>query len=244
MYRPPSDYWTLSSKPQKCLSQTIHLLIAGIVNTITDFLVVLLSIPPVWGLRLPLRQQITLVFLFGAGFIATFAGCARIVYTYRLTTSYDQTWMKFPVWISSSVELYLGVVGDLNSYYDFSNTKQICASVPPTRKFFSRYNPKLLGSSIIYGSKSTAINRSKNTDITNPNQGGILEMERMAYANPNPQPHEAKKSEVARRMEAVDSSYNFPDLIRVGTADSSTSDGTDGAYNIQRGDSDDELVVG
>ena len=66
----------------------------------------------------------------------------------------------------------------------------------------------------------------------------------MTYADPNPQPHEAKKSEVGRRVEGKDSSHNVLNLGRAGTADSSTSDSTDGMYNIQRGGSDDELVVG
>jgi hypothetical protein len=152
--------------------------------------------------------------------------------------------MKFPVWISSSVELYLGAVSNLNSYNDLPNTKQICTSLPPTKTFFSRYIPKLLGSSIIHESKTTATNTKKGTHISNPNQGEILEMGGMTCTDPNPQPHEAKKSEVARRVEGMDSSHNVLNLGRVGTANSRTSDSMDGTYNIQRGESDDELVVG
>ena len=254
--RRPSDYWTLSFEPQKCLSQTTNLLVAGIINTVTDFLVVILPIPPVWGLRLPLRQQIILVLLFGAGFMVTIAGCVRTVQTYRVSISYDQTWMAFPVWISSSVELYVGVVSYFNSCNDSSNNrKQICASVPPTKKFFSRYIPKLLGSSILSRSKTAASHPSKGTHTSNPNnshQREDLEL-RITHAGPNLQPHEAKTSEDSLGAEAIantlnsdgtQSGYIFENLERVGTARSSRSGGIDGIYNAERGESDDELVIG
>jgi hypothetical protein len=251
--RRPSDYWTLSFEPQKCLSQTTNLLVAGIINTFTDFLVVILPIPLVWGLRLPRRQQIILVLLFGAGFMVTIAGCVRTVHTYRVSISYDQTWMAFPVWISSSVELYVGVVSYLNSCNDFSDSrKQIGASVPPTRKFFSRYIPKLLGSSILSQSRTAASHPSKGTHKSNPNyshQGEDLELG-ITHAGPNLQPHEAKSSEDSLRVEALanaldfestHSSYAVENMERVGTAKSCRSDGTDGIYDTQRGESDDEL---
>lgn len=106
----PSDYWTLSATPQKCINETAHLLAGGIINTITDFLVVMLPIPTVLALKLPTRQRIVLIFLFGAGFAVCIAGSFRVYYTYCLNTSYDKTWAAYPVWISGTIELYLGVV--------------------------------------------------------------------------------------------------------------------------------------
>lgn len=54
IYRPPQDYWKVTLEPQpNCIDQSSTLLLAGIVNTLTDFLAVLLpirtvvrSIPP------------------------------------------------------------------------------------------------------------------------------------------------------------------------------------------------------
>jgi hypothetical protein len=49
--------------------------------------------------------------LFGAGFVVCFAGVARTVYMYRVTDGYyDVTWEAFPCWLSTAVELYIGVV--------------------------------------------------------------------------------------------------------------------------------------
>lgn len=108
--RPISLYWTLSLTPQNCISEPFYLLVCGIINTITDFLVVILPIPTVWGLMLPSREHAILMVLFGAGFIVCAAGIIRTVYTYRVTVSNDRTWMAFPVWLSSDIELYLGIV--------------------------------------------------------------------------------------------------------------------------------------
>ena len=115
--RPLSNYWTLSYQPQHCLSETNILLSGGILNTMTDLLLVILPIPIVWGLKLPTRQQVIVVMLFGAGFLVTIAGIVRSIYTYKLTTTFDKTWNGYPVWLASSVELYVGIVCRLRTPY-------------------------------------------------------------------------------------------------------------------------------
>jgi hypothetical protein len=127
---PMSAWWTLSFTPQHCINEKIHLLIQGILNIIFDFLAVLIPIPVVMKLNLPIRQRIIVSMLFGAGFVVCLAGVVRTVYMYRVTDGYyDVTWDAFPVWLSTAVELYIGIV---------------CTSIPPTKPFFTRYLPKLL----------------------------------------------------------------------------------------------------
>jgi uncharacterized membrane protein YidH (DUF202 family) len=109
--RRPSDYWTLSFKSQPdCIPESKNLLAAGILNTVTDLVVVVLPIPTVWRLKLPVQQQGILILLFGAGFLVTCAGAVRSYYLYKVTTTWDKTWEGFPVWLASSVELYVGIV--------------------------------------------------------------------------------------------------------------------------------------
>lgn len=107
----PSLYWTLSFAPQpQCISETKMLLAAGIVNTVTDAVVVILPIPTVWSVKIPVQQQIVLVLLFAAGFFITLVGAVRTYYMYKVNSTYDKTWLAFPVWLTSSVELYVGIV--------------------------------------------------------------------------------------------------------------------------------------
>jgi hypothetical protein len=142
-----SDYWTLSFDPQQCINETAHLLAGGIINTLTDFCVVLIPIPVVMRLRLPLRQRIYCALLFGAGFVICIAGSFRIAYTYQLNTTYDKTWLAYPAWIAGTVELYLGIVSIILNWRQRKRlTRQIATSIPAIKPFLSRYFPRVLSS--------------------------------------------------------------------------------------------------
>ncbi|KAM5476056.1 hypothetical protein MauCBS54593_000739 [Microsporum audouinii] len=128
--RPVSLYWTLSALPQNCINESAHLLASGAINTATDIIVLVLPIPSVLSLNLPTRQRIILVLLFGAGFGVCIAGGVRAYYTYRLNIAHDKTWEAYYLWISGTVELYVGVIG---------------ASLASLRPFFARFFPSVFG---------------------------------------------------------------------------------------------------
>lgn len=88
----------------------MHLVISGSINTFTDFGVVLLPLPAVLSLRINRNQQIILGGIFSAGFAICGAGIARIYFEFRSADTYDRTWVSFGLWISSVIELYVGVV--------------------------------------------------------------------------------------------------------------------------------------
>ncbi|KAJ0156990.1 hypothetical protein CTA2_12727 [Colletotrichum tanaceti] len=126
-------YWTLSVGPQNCINETAHLLVASIINTVTDFAVVLLPLTLVrivYADKLTPRQMTIVNILFGAGFLASFAGAARTYFTWIMTTEPDATWNAWINWLMSCIELFLGIV---------------CTSIPSTKPFFNKYVPKLLG---------------------------------------------------------------------------------------------------
>jgi hypothetical protein len=50
---------------------------------------------------------------------------------YQVTKSHDQTWNSYPVWITSAVELCVGMIS---------------ASIPATKPFFTSYLPQVFGS--------------------------------------------------------------------------------------------------
>ncbi|DAA72582.1 TPA_exp: Integral membrane protein [Trichophyton benhamiae CBS 112371] len=127
---PVSLYWTLSILPQNCVNESAHLLASGAINTATDIIVIILPIPSVMSLSLPTRQRIILILLFGAGFGVCIAGGVRAYYTYRLNIAHDKTWEAYYLWISGTVELYVGVIG---------------ASLASLRPFFARYFPSIFG---------------------------------------------------------------------------------------------------
>ncbi|KAI0480077.1 hypothetical protein GGR56DRAFT_252280 [Xylariaceae sp. FL0804] len=130
--RPLSAAWTLTAEPHECINESAHLAAANIINTITDFIVVLLPIKTATGLELPAKQRAVIVALFGLGLIASGAGIARTFFSFRLfdNAAFDTTWYAWAVWFASTVELFLGI---------------ICSSVPATRPFFARFLPHSLG---------------------------------------------------------------------------------------------------
>ncbi|KAE8443820.1 hypothetical protein EG329_001327 [Mollisiaceae sp. DMI_Dod_QoI] len=129
--RPPQDYWKLTKDPQlNCVDQQSSLLVAGIINTLTDFLAVILPIRTVWCLQLPPRQALMIMLLFAFGFISCGAGIARTYYMWEVTQTWDRTWASYPVWITAAIELYVGM---------------ICASIPATKPFFTTYLPQIFG---------------------------------------------------------------------------------------------------
>ncbi|KAJ4391468.1 hypothetical protein N0V93_005085 [Gnomoniopsis smithogilvyi] len=138
---PPEAYWTLSITPQDCINEQKHLLAAGCINTTTDFLIVLLPIPFILRLNLPRRQQIIVGSLFAGGLFATAAGAVRTAITFSFTAveNVDKTRNAVPIIIASSLELFVGI---------------ICASITPTKPFFARYLPQLIGNPISWLSRN------------------------------------------------------------------------------------------
>ncbi|KAB8300366.1 hypothetical protein EYC80_000549 [Monilinia laxa] len=119
--RPVSHYWLITFAPQpECINQTVHVTWAGSFNTFTDCVVVLFPIPRMLKLQISQRQRLVIIFLFAAGLLVCVAGAIRTYYTYNDLVSTDLTWDTYYVWISSSIELYIG------------------ASIPATKPFFRR----------------------------------------------------------------------------------------------------------
>ncbi|CAG8983868.1 hypothetical protein HYALB_00005506 [Hymenoscyphus albidus] len=138
--RPPQNYWKVTiEKDPNCIDDTASLLAAGIINTLTDFIVVLLPIKTVMSVSLPIKQRIPIVLLFAFGFISCFAGIARTYYTYQISQTWDKIWASYPIWVTASLELYIGI---------------ICASIPATNPFFSTYLPKFFGGTNFLPSRS------------------------------------------------------------------------------------------
>lgn len=117
-YSPPEAYWTLSATPQACINEVQHLLAAGCINTVTDFLIMLVPIPYVRRLELPRRQQIIVASLFAGGIFVTAAGAARTAITFITFSdpNRDLTWNSIPVIIASALELYIGIVSPFRTH--------------------------------------------------------------------------------------------------------------------------------
>ncbi|KAI1393800.1 uncharacterized protein F4822DRAFT_25823 [Hypoxylon trugodes] len=130
---PLSTFWELSPGPQNCINQNAHLIATNIINTVTDWVVVILPIGAVLNLSLPTKQLSIIIVLFGVGILASSAGIARTYFSWMLTVNYDSAWIYWLTWFCSAIELNLGI---------------ICASIPATKPFFANYLPNLFETTI------------------------------------------------------------------------------------------------
>lgn len=157
-HSPISAYWTIGLASKKCINEEAHLLAAGIINTVTEFIVVFLPMSTVLKLSLPKRQRAIVLGLFATGFLACGAGIARIIYTWLSTSSpdHDTVWNAWAVRLVSGIELYLGIVRlspSTMSFYTLcrrtaDHQYQICASIPAIKPFFATYLPNLIDANI------------------------------------------------------------------------------------------------
>lgn len=152
--RPISLGWTIGDSPDHCINEEAHLKSANIINTVTDFIVVLLPMRTIMALELSSKHRVVVIALFGIGLFASATGIARTYFTWALFTAadYDQTWRGWYLWLTSLLELHLGIVSITQTSATFNlkisrlNLLQICASVPATRPFFTSYLVSKLGS--------------------------------------------------------------------------------------------------
>ena len=111
---PVKAYWEYPPMPYgeyTCMHEGISAVWVGSFNTFADLLITVLPIPLIMRLQMPIRQRIGVVILLSLGFVVTAAGAFRTYYLWLgLVSSYDLTWLSYPLWISASVEMYLGVV--------------------------------------------------------------------------------------------------------------------------------------
>ncbi|KAK1829511.1 hypothetical protein QBC39DRAFT_125812 [Podospora conica] len=119
-------------------------------HMVTDFLIFLLPLPVVWGIRLPRRQKFMLFSIFGLGFVVCVISIVRLVeldrHQKRMAPGappYDFTYAAGDISYITSVEL---------------NGAIICASCLTLKPLVARYAPRWLGSLGSRGEGAAAAN--------------------------------------------------------------------------------------
>jgi hypothetical protein len=101
---PIKGYWDPSVE-QKCINMRATLVSIAALNSLSDFLVYLVSrrdlswksgadvykypMKPLWSLRLPVKQRLGLIFLFSVGLLVCIVGVLRMYYLEMFFSSYD-----------------------------------------------------------------------------------------------------------------------------------------------------------
>lgn len=134
-HSPIHAYWDLApTYPYKCLNDGAIVFSASVINIFTDFLVTVLPMPLIWNLKLPTRQRIAVISIFGLGIVVNVAGSVRTVYVWKsMIASYDTTWVGWPVLLAASVEINMGLVCPLDEMGTIVRGSQVTRFVPLLR---------------------------------------------------------------------------------------------------------------
>ena len=140
--RPIHAMWDLNPEyPHYCLNDGAAVFSASLVNICTDLLCTVMPMPLIWNLKLPTRQRLAVISIFGLGILVNVAGSVRTAYVYEsMLATYDVTWMGWPILLSATIEINLGL---------------ICASAPALRPLLTAVLPRLLQTTRNYASSSS-----------------------------------------------------------------------------------------
>ena len=71
--RPVAAFWNRAIQDAKCINLPLFSIVSGVLNLLTDILILCLPIPMVWGLNTTLAQKTTLsgIFLLGVLYVAS-----------------------------------------------------------------------------------------------------------------------------------------------------------------------------
>jgi len=135
-----------SSVKGTCIDTVPFFLFNAYFATITDFIVLILPLPLLYGLKVPLNQKLALIPVFGMGSVAVIVSALRCVSMYA-AFSIDNTYFNLTGQMWTIIEMNFAV---------------LCAALPSMRVLLARLFPKQFGTAYIKTKASTAPWESKN----------------------------------------------------------------------------------
>ncbi|KAI1436713.1 hypothetical protein GGR50DRAFT_185938 [Xylaria sp. CBS 124048] len=134
-----------------CIDYGLVVLVAGVINIITDFIILAMPIPVIWKLQASRQSKWELTFMFALGSSACIVSIIRLAFALRVGTTTDGSWDNIPAGLLSVVELMTGI---------------LAASIPTYRALFRRifYGPGRLSTAegSFRGTERTGTVKSQN----------------------------------------------------------------------------------
>lgn len=135
---PIEHFWNPESDGN-CLDENTIFLADCIVSIISDFSILVLPLPIIWGLKTNTRRKIGLSITFAAGGLACAASIMRLYGTVTFGDSLDKTYVLIPILLWSIAEVNIGIICG-------------CLPILPIllRTFYCGFKKSLQGSSTPY----------------------------------------------------------------------------------------------
>ncbi|QSZ35268.1 hypothetical protein DSL72_008137 [Monilinia vaccinii-corymbosi] len=107
---PVASFWDPLANEGTCLDEFSILFADCIISVVSDFTILLLPIPVIWGLQTRTMRKIGISAIFGAGILACSASVMRLYETIHLSRTQDTTYDLLPILLWSIVEIDIGIV--------------------------------------------------------------------------------------------------------------------------------------
>ena len=136
----------------RCFDEGADVFTASVISAFQDLITAVLPTFLFWDLRIPTRQKIALFGIFAIGYGVVALGILRAYYSWvTYYTSYDVTWVSWPMFLISMLELHVGC---------------FCANAPTFKVFFNHFLGERISSSIKRSHGSRKIDSNKSTTST------------------------------------------------------------------------------
>jgi hypothetical protein len=171
---PPEALWNPALRPTAvCWDPSVqsnYNIFASSHNTFVDFVLALMPIRIVWGLKLNLRQRLGVVALLSVGIVSGICSAIKTAQLASLTVRSDLTWETYSLFLWVSSEIFLIV---------------LCASVATLKPLYDRFRGKkqtITTGSVFTGSRSqysnatskSRTNRSRRDHVALNSFGGDM----------------------------------------------------------------------
>ncbi|CAG8952807.1 hypothetical protein HYFRA_00009052 [Hymenoscyphus fraxineus] len=121
----PIEYnWDLTIPGGFCINYGANVMAAGILNILTDFIILVMPIPLVLKLHTSTQKKLQIIFAFALGSSACIISFIRLGYGSKVGSTADGSWDNIPAGLASVAELMIGI---------------LAASIPTYRPIYRRF---------------------------------------------------------------------------------------------------------
>ncbi|KAG9527164.1 hypothetical protein KCV07_g440, partial [Aureobasidium melanogenum] len=140
--------WDITVSDRHCINTGAFYIANGVLNSISDLMILFLALPIVWGLALKKRDKLTLCALFGLGGVSCIMSIVRlkVLIVYLKNNTSDPTYYLGDVGVWTDIELMVSCV---------------CSCLPTFRPLVERCFPRLRST---YASRTRSQHRDRNDD--------------------------------------------------------------------------------
>ncbi|KAH8707091.1 hypothetical protein GQ44DRAFT_817984 [Phaeosphaeriaceae sp. PMI808] len=130
--QPLKKYWDLTSTSGSCIDRLKIAVFGGVMNTITDTVILILPVLFLRDLKLPKKQKIGVMIVLMTGGFVLVVSIISVKATVGVGYTKDFTWEGFPNAVWRMIEAHVAIV---------------CACLPAGKPFLRKHMPRVIGSS-------------------------------------------------------------------------------------------------